>query len=241
MVKDERFTIEYNRALNLSVYEMRLLGNTELLSRPGQFIDVAVQGKYLRRPISVCDYDYKGLTLVYKVVGEGTEIMSKMQPGESISALIALGNGFDVNSCGKRVALIGGGIGLPPMYGLAKELVKAGKEVTVIMGFNSKVDAFYTDKFDFCKEVRVATVDGSLGTKGFVTDVMRENEFDYFCACGPEPMLKALLKTGLDGQLSYEARMGCGFGVCMGCSCKTKLGNKRICKDGPVMTAEEMR
>lgn len=241
MIKDEKFTIEYNRQLNATVFEMRLIGDTSLLTNPGQFIDLAVSGKYLRRPISVSDYDEKGLTLVYKVVGEGTEIMSKMREGESINALIALGNGFSVDFEGKKVVLVGGGIGLPPMYNLAKELVKKGKEVTVVMGFNGEEDAFYLDKFDFCKETRVCTVDGSLGTKGFVTNAIEKGEFDYFCACGPEPMLNALLKTGMDGQLSYEARMGCGFGVCMGCSCKTKLGNKRICKDGPVMTAEEMR
>jgi dihydroorotate dehydrogenase electron transfer subunit len=241
MIKDEKFTIEYNRQLNATVFEMRLIGDTSLLTNPGQFIDLAVSGKYLRRPISVSDYDGKGLTLVYKVVGEGTEIMSKMREGESINALIALGNGFSVDFEGKKVVLVGGGIGLPPMYNLAKELVKKGKEVTVVMGFNGKEDAFYLDKFDFCKETRVCTVDGSLGIKGFVTNAIEKGEFDYFCACGPEPMLNALLKTGMDGQLSYEARMGCGFGVCMGCSCKTKLGSKRICKDGPVMTAEEMR
>lgn len=241
MVKDEKFIIEYNRALNASVFEMRLKGDTSLLSRPGQFIDIAVTGKYLRRPISVCDYDESGLTLVYKVVGEGTEIMSKMEKGESLNALIALGNGFDTDFDAKKVVLVGGGIGLPPMYGLAKELVKKGKEVTVVMGFNGASDAFYLDKFDFCAETRVCTVDGSLGIKGFVTAALGDGEFEYFCACGPEPMLNSLLKTNMEGQLSYEARMGCGFGVCMGCSCKTKLGSKRICKDGPVMTAEEMR
>lgn len=241
MVKDEKFTIEYNRALNSTVYEMRLSGDTSLLTRPGQFIDIALQGKYLRRPISVSDYDENGLTIVYKVVGEGTAQMSKMQSGETLMALIALGNGFDPDIKAEKIALIGGGVGLPPLYGLAKELVKRGKKVSVLMGFNSEKDAYYTDKFDFCSDVRVATVDGSKGVKGFVTATFSEGEFDYFCACGPEPMLNSLLKTGMDGQLSYEARMGCGFGVCMGCSCKTKLGSKRICKDGPVMTAEEMR
>lgn len=241
MIKDENFKIEHNVPLNSSVYEMRLVGDTGLLTRPGQFIDIALDGKYLRRPISVCDYDENGLTIVYKVVGDGTKQMSEMKAGESVNALIALGNGFDTGVDAKKIVLVGGGVGLPPLYGLAKELVKQGKEVTVVVGFNSVADAYYLDKFGFCKEMRVATVDGSLGVKGFVTAAFSADEFDYFYACGPEPMLNALLKTGMDGQLSYEARMGCGFGVCMGCSCKTKLGNKRICKDGPVMTAEEMR
>ena len=241
-MKEVIYKVESNKKLTDSIFRMRLLGDTSALVRPGQFIDIAIAGKFLRRPISVSDYDTKGLTIVYKVVGEGTEIMSRMQAGEQLNALSGLGNGFEIRGIeANNIALIGGGVGLPPLYGLAKELRMSGKKVTVLAGFNTASDAYYINEFSALGETRVATVDGSAGTKGFVTNLMKEGEFDYFFACGPEPMLNALLKTGMDGQLSYEARMGCGFGVCMGCSCKTKLGNKRICKDGPVMTAEEMR
>ena len=241
MIKDELFTIVSNRPLNALVYEMVLSGDTSLIARPGQFIDIEIEGKYLRRPISISDYDATTLTIVYKVVGEGTKKMSEMTPCQTLKALISLGNGFDPNVEAKNIAVIGGGVGIPPLVNLAKKLKMRDKKVTVLMGFNTASDAYYLDKFGFCDETRVATVDGSIGTKGFVTALMKEGEFDYFYSCGPEPMLNSLLKTGMDGQLSYEARMGCGFGVCMGCSCKTKLGTKRICKDGPVMTAEEMR
>lgn len=241
MIKDVIYTISSNAQLNSSVFEMRLEGDTSPLEKSGQFIDIALSGKYLRRPISVCDYDEKGLTIIYKVVGEGTKQMSKMQKGETLCALCALGNGFDDSVTAEKIALVGGGVGLPPLYGLAKRLKSQGKNITVLAGFNSAADMYYIDKFSALAPTRVATADGSAGEKGFVTVLMNKNEFDYFYACGPEPMLNALLKTGLDGQLSYEARMACGFGVCMGCSCKTKLGSKRICKDGPVMTAKEMR
>lgn len=241
MIKDVIYTISSNLQLNSSVFEMRLDGDTAPLNKSGQFIDIALSGKYLRRPISVCDYDENGLTIIYKVVGEGTKQMSNMQKGEKLSALCALGNGFDDSVTAKKIALVGGGVGLPPLYGLAKRLKSHGKNITVLAGFNTAADMYYIDKFSSLAPTRVATADGSAGTKGFVTALMDEGEFDYFYACGPEPMLNALLKTGLDGQLSYEARMACGFGVCMGCSCKTKLGAKRICKDGPVMTAKEMR
>lgn len=241
MVKDITYKIKSNTYLNPTVLEMKLRGDTSLFTRAGQFIDIAVEGKYLRRPISVCDYDGKGLTIIYKVVGEGTRILSEMRAGETISALAALGNGFDDSVDAKNIALIGGGVGMPPLYGLAKRLKAKGKKITVLAGFNSVGDTYYLDKFGRFGETRLATVDGSKGIRGLVTDLMKEGEFDYFYACGPEPMLNALVKTGMDGQLSYEARMGCGFGVCMGCSCRTKLGAKRICVDGPVMTAEEMR
>ena len=235
-MRETDYIIESNAALNSSIYEMRLKGDTGALSRSGQFIDVAVAGKYLRRPISVCDYDDGGLTIVYKVVGEGTAAMSRMRPGESVNALCGLGNGFDENTAAKKIALVGGGVGLPPLYGLAKRLKERGACFSVLAGFNSAADMYYTDNFRaLCGDVRVSTADGSYGTKGFVTALVNEDEFDYFYACGPEPMLEALLRTRLDGQLSYEARMA------WGCSCKTRLGYKRICKDGPVMTAKEMR
>ena len=240
-MKEVIYEIISNAEIAPAVFEMRLNGDVSAFLKAGQFIDIKIPGKYLRRPISVCDYDNDGLTIVYKVVGEGTKALSEMGVGAKINALTGLGNGFDENVTAKNVALIGGGIGLPPLYNLAKRLIASGKKVTVIAGFNTAAEAYYLDKFAAIADVKVMTADGTLGTKGFVTAVFDKSRYDYFYACGPEPMLTALVRTGADGQLSYEARMGCGFGACMGCSCKTKLGAKRICKDGPVMTAEEMR
>lgn len=240
-MKEVIYEIISNAEIAPDVFEMRLNGDVSAFLKAGQFIDIKIPGKYLRRPISVCDYDENGLTIVYKVVGEGTRALSGMKAGEKIDALTGLGNGFDEDVAAQNIALIGGGIGLPPLYNLAKRLSAKGKKVTVIAGFNTASEAYYLDKFGAIADVKVATADGTLGTKGFVTAVFDKTGYDYFYACGPEPMLNALAATGADGQLSYEARMGCGFGACMGCSCKTKLGAKRICKDGPVMTAEEMR
>ncbi len=240
-MKEVIYEIIENAEIAPAVFEMRLRGDVSAFFKAGQFIDIRIPGKYLRRPISVCDYDDDGLTIVYKVVGEGTRALSEMKAGGKINALAGLGNGFDENVAAENIALIGGGIGLPPLYNLAKRLKANGKRVTVIAGFNTAREAYYLDKFGAIADVKVATADGTLGTKGFVTAVFDRREYDYFYACGPEPMLAALVATGADGQLSYEARMGCGFGACMGCSCKTRLGAKRICKDGPVMTAEEMR
>ena len=240
-MKEVIYEIKSNAEIAPAVFEMRLNGDVSAFLKAGQFIDIKIPGKYLRRPISVCDYDEDGLTIVYKVVGEGTRALSGMKAGEKIDALTGLGNGFDENVTAKNIALIGGGIGLPPLYNLAKRLTAKDKNVTIIAGFNTAREAYYLDKFGTIADVKVATADGTLGTKGFVTAVFDKTKYDYFYACGPEPMLNALVATGADGQLSYEARMGCGFGACMGCSCKTKLGAKRICKDGPVMTAEEMR
>ncbi|MBR4343872.1 MAG: dihydroorotate dehydrogenase electron transfer subunit [Lachnospiraceae bacterium] len=234
---------------------MSLTGDTSLVSAPGQFINIKVPGFYLRRPISICETDLNGhneLVIIYKVVGNGTDSMSRMQKGESLSCLMGLGNGFDVESTGDHVLLVGGGVGTPPMYGLAKELLLKGKRVTVVLGFASKKDAFYIDKFEALGksigkndiEVRVATVDGSLGTKGFVTDCLSglEDVTDY-CACGPIPMLKALYgyyDGKILGQLSFEERMGCGFGACVGCSLNTKSGIKKVCKDGPVFWSQDV-
>ncbi len=236
------YTILENRALTADVYLMRLAGDTSALSNPGQFINIAIEGLYLRRPISVCDYNEKEITIIYKVVGKGTEKMKAMEEGTKFDILCGLGNGFDTEKCGDKPVVVGGGVGVPPMYGLAKALIAEGKEVTAILGFNTASEVFYKEEFEAlgCKVI-VTTVDGSLGVKGFVTNALCDIEYTDYCACGPEPMLKALYKTSdKKGQLSFEERMGCGFGACMGCSCKTIYGNKRICKEGPVLVSDEI-
>ena len=235
------YTIEKNVSLTDSVFEMRLSGDTSAFSRPGQFLNIRLEGLFLRRPISVCDYDENGVTIIYKVVGKGTAQMAQMQPGETLDVLTGLGNGYDSTKCANRALLLGGGVGVPPLYGLCKDLLAQGKQVSVVLGFNTKEEVFYEDAFRALgADVTVTTVDGSYGVKGFVTDAM-PGQYDYFYACGPEPMLKAVYKaTTISGQLSFEERMGCGFGACMGCSCKTVTGYKRICKDGPVLEKEEI-
>lgn len=241
-MKRMNFMIESNKKIAKDVYEMILLGDTSEISAPGQFVNIQIDGLYLRRPISICDCSENSLTLIYKVVGEGTEKMSQYGHGTYLDILIPLGNGYDVKK-GENSVLIGGGVGVPPMYMLCKTLLKNGKTPTVILGFNSKDDVFYEDEFKkLGVKTIVTTADGSYGKKGFVTDALKEIEaYSYFYACGPEPMLKAVCDTSKSsGQLSFEERMGCGFGACMGCSCKTKYGSKRICKDGPVLEKEEI-
>ena len=242
MMKQSIFTILTNEALTPSVYRMTLSGDTSAITAPGQFVNIRLAGKFLRRPISVCDWEEGKLTVVYKVVGHGTAQMAAMTPGESLDILTGLGNGYDLTLTGEHPVLVGGGVGVPPMYGLAKHLRAMGKEVQVILGFNTKEEIFYEQEFrDLGCAVTVTTADGSYGVKGFVTDAMKDLHYSHFCACGPEPMLKALYKASrTSGQMSFEERMGCGFGACMGCSCKTLTGNKRICKDGPVMKKEEI-
>lgn len=240
-MKQSLFQIVSNEALTDSVYKMILSGDTSAITAPGQFVNIQLTGKFLRRPISVCDYDESTLTIIYKVVGAGTEQMSAMKPGEILDILTGLGNGYDLSLAGDRPVLLGGGVGVPPMYNLAKKLIAMGKEVSVILGFNTAGEIFYEQEFKAlgCK-TSVTTVDGSYGKKGFVTDALPEN-YTYFYTCGPEPMLKAVYRaTTTSGQMSFEERMGCGFGACMGCSCKTLTGYKRICKDGPVMKKEEI-
>lgn len=235
------YRIQYNQQLTPDVWEMRLEGDTGAITAPGQFINIRLDGLFLRRPISICDWDGQGITIIYKVVGKGTAALGGMEQGQELDVLCGLGNGFDVSRCGERTLVIGGGVGVPPMYGLAKALLRAGKTPVAILGFNKKEEIFYEDKFRALGiETTVTTVDGSYGVKGFVTDALPE-EYGYFCACGPLPMLKAVYNAAAtSGLLSFEERMGCGFGACMGCSCRTKYGNKRICKDGPVLEKEEI-
>ena len=240
-MKQSIFRIQSNTPLTDSVYQMTLEGDTGAITAPGQFVNIAIDGLFLRRPISVCDYGENSLTLIYKVVGKGTAAMAAMTAGQELDVLTGLGNGYDLSLSGQTPALLGGGVGVPPLYRLAKELIAQGKDVTAVLGFNTKGEVFYEEAFRAlgCKTA-VTTVDGSYGVKGFVTDALPE-AYTYFYACGPEPMLKAVYRaTSTSGQMSFEERMGCGFGACMGCSCKTLTGYKRICKDGPVMKKEEI-
>ncbi|MBQ7363895.1 MAG: dihydroorotate dehydrogenase electron transfer subunit [Clostridia bacterium] len=241
-MKDSYFTLLSNEKIAKNTYECTLAGDTSDITAPGQFVNIKLDGFYLRRPISVCNVEGDTLTLIYKVVGEGTEKMSKMLRGERLLILSGLGNGYDTGKSGDRPLLIGGGAGVPPMYLLARELVKEGKHPSVILGFNTGDEVFYRDEFSALGvPVTVATADGSEGVRGFVTDAMDSYDYTYFYTCGPEPMLKAVYgKSKTEGQFSFEERMGCGFGACMGCSCKTKYGNKRICRDGPVLEKEEI-
>ncbi len=240
-MKQGFFEIIENTPLTENVYRMRLKGDTSDITASGQFINIKLDGLYLRRPISVCDCEGDIVTIIYKVVGKGTEQMSKMQSG-TIDVLSGLGNGYDTRDSGEKPLLLGGGVGVPPLYLLAKKLIGEGKKVSVILGFNTKSEVFYKGEFEALgAKVTVTTVDGSEGIKGFVTDAAKNMDYTYYYTCGPEPMLKAIynnLKTS--GQLSFEERMGCGFGACMGCSCKTITGYKRICKDGPVLKKEEI-
>ncbi|MBO4994237.1 MAG: dihydroorotate dehydrogenase electron transfer subunit [Alistipes sp.] len=244
MYKKGIYKIVANEPLTSDVWRMVLEGDTQWISRPGQFVNIELEGLYLRRPISINDWTENTITIIYKVVGRGTEQMSRMTAGEELDVLTGLGNGFDVDVECERPLLVGGGVGVPPLYRLAKELLARGKKVSVVLGFNTAKEIFYADEFRALgAEVYISTADGSVGTKGFVTDAIREGEveFDYFYSCGPLPMLKALCdNTTVSGELSFEERMGCGFGACMGCSCKTLTGNKRICKEGPVMKREEI-
>ena len=238
------YRVQSNVQLTSTVYRMVVEGDTSSLSRPGQFVNFKIDGLYLRRPISVCDYNHKDstITLIYKVVGAGTEKLAEAKPGDVFDLLSGLGNGYDTEKSGSTPVLIGGGVGIPPLYGLCKALRAQGKQVQVILGFNTSEEIFYEQEFkDLGAQVYVTTVDGTYGTKGFVTNVLTELDYSYFYTCGPMPMFKAVNTASVtSGQFSFEERMGCGFGACMGCSCKTKYGNKRICKDGPVLEKEEI-
>lgn len=240
-MKQGLFEIIENIPLTESVYKMTLSGDVSHITAPGQFVNIKLDGLFLRRPISVCDIGENSLTIIYKVVGKGTKQLSLMQSG-FLDVLTGLGNGYDLTLAGEKPVLLGGGVGVPPMYLLAKRLIALGKQVTVILGFNTKSEVFFENEFkELGANVIVTTVDGSYGEKGFVTDVLTKLDYSYFYTCGPEPMLKAVYKTSsTSGQMSFEKRMGCGFGACMGCSCKTITGYKRICKEGPVMHKEEI-
>ncbi len=241
-MKQSIFKIIENTQLTATVFKMKLQGDVSEITSPGQFVNIKLQGLFLRRPISVCDSENGILTLIYKVVGKGTEQMSEMTEGEELDVLTGLGNGYNTEISGESPVLLGGGVGVPPLYMLAKKLIAEGKKVTVILGFNTKEEIFCEEDFkSLGADVIVATADGSYGVKGFVTDALKDVDYTYFYTCGPEPMLKALYKaTSTSGQFSFEERMGCGFGACMGCSCKTITGYKRICKEGPVMQKEEI-
>ena len=241
-MKQGIFEILQNTALTDTVFKMVLQGDVSAITAPGQFVNIKLEGLFLRRPISVCDLGENTLTIIYKSVGKGTDQLSRMHPGEKLDVLTGLGNGYDLTAAGERPVLLGGGVGVPPMYLLAKQLLAQGKKVTVILGFNTESEIFYEKEFmDLGADVIVTTVDGSCGVKGFVTDALKMLDYTYFYTCGPEPMLKAVYKASTtSGQMSFEKRMGCGFGACMGCSCKTITGYKRICKEGPVMEKEEI-
>ncbi len=236
-----RFTIQENRPIAPSVYRLRLLGDTSKHTRPGQFVNIRLDGFFLRRPISVCDWDTMGMTLIYKVVGHGTEAMSRLVKGDELDLLTGLGNGFDPDVEARSPLLVGGGVGVPPLYGLAKALIARGKKPTVILGFNTASELFYEAEFRALgADVIVCTADGSCGVKGFATAPMENLAYDHVFTCGPEPMLRAVYRASGDipGQFSFEERMGCGFGACMGCSCQTLTGSVRICVEGPVIRKE---
>lgn len=241
-MKDAYFKLISNKPLAKNTYEWVMEGDISDITAPGQFVNIKLDGFYLRRPISVCDAEDGRLTLIFKTVGEGTAKMARMTEGDRVSVLTGLGNGYDLSKSGDTPLLLGGGAGVPPMYMLAKKLIAEGKHPTAVLGFNSSDEVFYKEKFeDLGMTVYVTTVDGSFGIPGFVTDAMKNIEYSHFYTCGPEPMLKAVYNASVtSGQFSFEERMGCGFGACMGCSCKTKYGSKRICRDGPVLTKEEI-
>ena len=244
-MKEEIFKINSNVLIAENTYEMELLGDTSEIVRPGQFVNIKLDGFFLRRPISVCDTEEGRMTLIYKAVGEGTELMTKLAPGTRLNILTGLGNGFDLSLSGDHPVLIGGGAGIPPMYSLCKALISVlrPENIKVVLGFNTEEEIFYLREFqDLGVDVRVATADGSYGTNGFVTDVLKDLDYTFFYTCGPMPMfraIEAIAKTS--GQYSFEERMGCGFGACMGCSMMMADGSyKRVCKEGPVFRREEI-
>jgi dihydroorotate dehydrogenase electron transfer subunit len=220
-MKQSIFEIRSNVALTDTAYKMVLAGDTSAITASGQFVNIQLDGLFLRRPISICDYDDETFTIIYKVVGKGTEAMAAMTPGTKLDILTGLGNGYDISLVGEKPVLMGGGIGVPPMYNLAKKLLAAGKEIQVILGFNTASEVFYEEEFKALGcSVTVTTVDGSYGVKGFVTDCMKDLTYSSTCCCGPEPMLKAVYNaSATSGQYSFEERMGCGFRACMGCTC----------------------
>ena len=242
IVKQITLTVTENTRLADGIYRLRLAGDTSAITAPGQFVNLKLSGFFLRRPISVCDWSDGELTLIYKVLGHGTETMTGMAPGTELDVLTGLGNGYDVSRSGEHPLLVGGGVGIPPLYGLAKRLTAQGKRVTAVLGFNRESEIFLAEEFRALgAEVIIATADGSAGICGLVTDGMEGVNYTHLYTCGPEAMLHAVWqRCRTDGQFSFEERMGCGFGACMGCTCRTKYGHKRICKDGPVLRREEI-
>lgn len=240
MTKQGMYEVTDNRPIARDVWEMTLRGDTSAISHPGQFVEIRLSGLFLRRPISVCSWDKESIRLIYKVIGKGTACLSDARQGDLLDVLTGLGHGFSIPEAkGKRIAIIGGGVGVPPLYGLIQKISK--EDISCVLGFNAAEDVFYEKQFEeIGAKVIVTTADGSYGTKGFVTDALRKIDYDYYFACGPMPMLKAVHALGREGQLSLEARMGCGFGVCMGCSMEMNSGMKRVCKDGPVFSSEEV-
>lgn len=241
-MKQVIFEILSNEALTRDVYRMVLSGDTSAITAPGQFVEIALPGKFLRRPISVCDWAENSLTLIYKVVGHGTEQMAALPAGTRLDVLTGLGNGYDTTLSGENPVLVGGGVGVPPLYALCKKLIAEGKTPRVILGFNQESEIFLAKEFEALGvPTHIATADGSVGTRGFVTDVLKNLHYSYFYSCGPMPMFRAMeAVVTTSGQYSFEERMGCGFGACMGCSIQTKSGAKRVCKDGPVFLREEV-
>ena len=241
-MKQVIFEILSNEALTRDVYRMVLSGDTSAITAPGQFVEIALPGKFLRRPISVCDWAENSLTLIYKVVGHGTEQMAALPAGTRLDVLTGLGNGYDTTLSGENPVLVGGGVGVPPLYALCKKLIAEGKNPRVILGFNKESEIFLAKEFEALGiPTHIATADGSCGTRGFVTDVLKTMDYSYFYSCGPMPMFRAMeAVVTASGQYSFEERMGCGFGACMGCSIQTKSGAKRVCKDGPVFLREEV-
>ena len=241
-MKQSIFEILTNTPLTSSVYKMTLQGDTSAITAPGQFVEIALPGKFLRRPISVNDWSETSLTLIYKVVGHGTEQMAALPAGTRLDLLTGLGNGYDTSRSGETPVLVGGGVGVPPLYALCKKLLEEGKKPSVILGFNQESEIFLAKEFEALGvPTYIATADGSVGTKGFVTDVLKNLPYSYFYSCGPMPMFRAMeTVVTTSGQYSFEERMGCGFGACMGCSIQTKSGAKRVCKDGPVFQREEV-
>ena len=240
-MKQHLLKVTENTRIAENVWKMALENPALEEQKPGQFVNIRLDGLYLRRPISVYDSEPGKLANIYKTVGKGTEQMAGLKPGAVLDVLTGLGNGYDLTNSGGAPLLLGGGVGVPPLYLLARKLRHEGKEVSVVLGFNSAEEIFFEKEFkDLGCDVTVTTVDGSYGVRGFVTDGMPEH-YSYFYTCGPEPMLKAVKKASVtSGQFSFEERMGCGFGACMGCTCRTVTGYKRICKDGPVLEKEEI-
>lgn len=243
-MKQSIFTLERARQLTGDVWELTLAGDTSAVTAPGQFINIQLPGKFLRRPISVCDWRSGSLTLLVKEAGAGTRELVRLPEGTKLDLLTGLGNGFGLSNPPENAVLAGGGIGAAPLYGLARRMLARGQRPIAVLGFRSKSDAFYTEEFTALGlEVHTATEDGTLGTKGFVTDVLKAlPEGQYVLACGPTPMLRAVhaLPRITGGQFSFEARMACGFGACVGCTIETKAGLRRVCRDGPVFRKEDI-